>query len=106
MESTIWTPIKSYFHESLRGTTIIRAFDQENTVLSRKNELLDRLTTHWIAHHSCWCWFNTRMFAASKMISLLTIYIVFISKGVVNNVALVVLINWSMDMPWLMDRFA
>ena len=103
--STLWTPIRSYFHESLRGTTIIRAFDQEQTILNRQNQLLDRSTTHFIAHHSCWCWYNTRMFVATKMISLLTIYIVLTSKGLVNNVALVLLINWSMDMPWLMHIF-
>ena len=26
---TLWTPVRSYFHEALRGTTIIRAFNQE-----------------------------------------------------------------------------
>jgi len=103
--STLWTPIRSYFHESLRGTTIIRAFNQEETIMARQMELLDKTTTHFIAHHSCWCWFNIRMFSATKVFSLCTILICFMNKGVVSNVTLSLLINWSTDLSWLMHFF-
>ena len=103
--SSLWTPIRSFFHESMRGTTIIRAFGQEKTIMARQSALLDDTTTHFIAHHSCWCWYNIRIFTATKIFSLCTIYICFMNKGLVSNVSLVMLMNWSMDMPWLMHFF-
>lgn len=31
---TIWSPIHSYFHESMRGKSIIRAFQQEESIMA------------------------------------------------------------------------
>ena len=33
--ATLWDPIHSYFHECMRGTTIIRAYGQEETILKK-----------------------------------------------------------------------
>ena len=35
--STIWGPIHSYFHESMRGKSIIRAFQQEESIMAKQN---------------------------------------------------------------------
>ena len=42
--STLWGPIHSYFHETMRGTNIIRAFDQEKTIMAKQHEMLDKTT--------------------------------------------------------------
>lgn len=97
---TIWSPIHSYFHEAMRGKSIIRAFQQEQTIMAKQNKLLDFTTTHFIAHHSCWNWYQFRMQWISKCIQVLAIVIIIMNKGVVSNVTLVLLLNWS-DMGWL-----
>ena len=39
--SSLWTPIRSYFYESSRGTHIIRAFNQQDKIMARQHEMLD-----------------------------------------------------------------
>ena len=104
MGATLWTPIHSYFHESMRGKSIIRAFQQEQQIIDKQNEMLDKTTTHFIAHHSCWNWYQLRMVWLVKWIQVCCVLICITNKGVVNNVALVLLINWS-DMGWLQHFF-
>ena len=65
---TIWSPIHSYFHEAMRGKSIIRAFQQEQSIMAKQNTLLDKTTTHFIAHHSCWNWYQFRMQWLAKCI--------------------------------------
>ena len=55
--ATLWTPIHSYFHEAMRGKSIIRAYQQEASIMKKQNEMLDKTTTHFIAHFSCWNWY-------------------------------------------------
>jgi len=102
---TIWSPIHSYFHESMRGKSIIRAFQQEDSIMKKQNDLLDHTTTHFIAHHSCWNWYQTRMQWLSKCIAFCAIVICVMNKGVVSNVTLVLLLNWSTNMDWLQHFF-
>ena len=52
-------------HESIRGSTIIRAFNQERTFKEVENGLVDKKTRNTINHHSAWCYFNIRMTWAS-----------------------------------------
>lgn len=33
----LWHPIHSYFHEQMRGVSVIRAFNQEEKVMSRQS---------------------------------------------------------------------
>ena len=102
--ATLWTPIHSYFHESMRGKSIIRAFQQEQQIIDKQNEMLDKTTTHFIAHHSCWNWYQLRMVWLVKWIQICCVLICIKNKGIVNNVALVLLVNWS-DMGWLQHFF-
>ena len=72
--------------------------------MEKQNALLDHTTTHFIAKHSCWNWFSFRMQWISKCIQICAIVICVVNKGVVSNVTLVLLINWS-DMDWLQHFF-
>lgn len=103
--STLWTPIHSYFHESMRGKSIIRAFQQEEQIMAKQNNLLDMTTTHFIAHHSCWVWFNLRMFYTSLIFAILTIFIVAMNKGVVAGGVLCVALQYGCEMGWIMHWF-
>lgn len=103
--STLWGPIRSYFHECMRGTTLIRAFGQEETIMARQHKMLDKTTTHFIAHHSCWCWFNLRMFYTTKIFSLLSICVIAKYRTTVDTITLTLLFNWTMDMGWFMHFF-
>ena len=35
IRSCVWSPIHSYFHEAMRGKSIIRAFQQEKTITAK-----------------------------------------------------------------------
>ena len=89
----------------MRGTTIIRAYGQEDTILAKQHMLLDKTTIHFIAHHSCWCWFNLRMYYASKIISILSLIVIAKQRLVTDQVTLAILFGWTIDMGWLMHFF-
>ena len=94
--------------ESVRGATIIRAFNQEATFKSKENKMVDDKTRNIFNHHSCWCWFNLRMTWASQMIPLLAIVMAVLNKGKVSNIVLCLLINRSLTLGWfpmLMGQF-
>ena len=101
----LWHPIHSYFHEQMRGVSVIRAFNQEEKVMSRQSEMLDHTTTHFIAHHSCWVWYCDRMFLITNLITLVTIITCIQKKGEISNVTLCLLINWTFNMDWLIHLF-
>ena len=50
----IHSPIDSYFHESMRGISIIRAFNQSSTIIQKQYGLLDKTTQHFFVEHSCY----------------------------------------------------
>ena len=93
--STLWGPIHSYFHECMRGTTIIRAYGQEEVIMKKQNELLDKTTLHFIAHHSCWCWFNVRMQCITKIISVVALIVIANNRLTTNSVTLTLLYGWT-----------
>ena len=103
--STLWGPIHSYFYECMRGTSIIRAFGQEETIMEKQHMLLNKTTTHFIAHHSCWCWFNLRMFYTTKLFQLMTMIVLAKARTTADTVSLVLLFNMSQDMGWFMHFF-
>ena len=100
--STLWGPIHSYFYECLRGTNVIRAFGQEHSIMAKQHKLLDKTTTHFIAHHSCWCWYNLRMMYASYLFYGLAMMLIAKNRGNFDTVTLVLLFNWTNDMGWIM----
>ena len=44
VSSSLWGPIHSYFYECMRGTTIIRAFGEENHIMKKQHEMMDQTT--------------------------------------------------------------
>jgi len=101
----LWAPLRSYFHESMRGKSIIRAFQQEEHIMAKQNKMLDMTTIHFIAHHSCWVWFNIRMYYTSLIFAVLTIFVVAMNKGVVAGGVLCVAIQYGCEMGWIMHWF-
>ena len=89
----------------MRGKSIIRAFQQEDTIAARQNYLLDQTTIHFIAHHSCWVWFNLRMFYTSSIFAVLTIVLCAMNKGSIAGASLVIALNYSTEMGWFMHFF-
>ena len=102
VSSSLWSPIHSYFYECMRGTTVIRAFGEEDSIMDKQHKLLDKTTTLFIAHHSCWCWYNLRMSYACKLFQVLSILLIAQARTKVGTVTLVLLFNWTTDMRWLM----
>ena len=102
---SVHTPWRSYLQESIRGSNIIRAFNQEKHILSRENKMVDNITTHFIAHHSSWCWFNLRMTYASQIIPISAIILCILNKGRVSNVTLCLLFNQTISLGWLPALF-
>ena len=100
--STLWGPIHSYFYECMRGTTVIRAFGQEKSIMAKQHTLLYKTTTHFIAHHSSWCWYNLRMFYTSKMLYIIAVILIAKNRTTADTISLVLLFRWTTDMGWLM----
>jgi len=96
--STLWGPIHSYFYECMSGTTVIRAFNEEKTIMKRQHELLDKTTTHLIAQHSSWGWYNLRMMVLSKGIFSLALYLIAKNRTTTDTVTLILLFNSTQDM--------
>ena len=99
---SLWGPIHSYFYECMRGTSVIRAFGQEESIMKKQHDLLDKTTTHFIAHHSCWCWYNLRLFYTSKLFYILAIFLIAKTRTTTETITLVLLFRWTTDMGWLM----
>ena len=100
--ATLWGPIHSYFYECMRGTSTIRAFGQEESIMKKQNDMLDKTTLHFIGHHSVWCWFNLRMFMSSKLLTLICIIVIAQHRLTEDALSLVQLFYWTIDMHWLM----
>lgn len=96
--ATLWSPIHSYFYECMRGTTVIRAFNEEESIMKKQHDLLDKTTTHFIANHSCWCWYNLRMYYISKLFYIIALGLIAKNRTTADTIALVLLFNWSRDM--------
>lgn len=98
----VQSPIQSYFYECMSGTTVIRAFGQESSIMKKQHEILDKATINFIAHHSCWCWYNVRMFYSIQILPTLALILIAKNRLTYDKVALVMLYYWTTDMHWLM----
>ena len=105
IRSILWTPIHSFFHESMRGKSVIRAFEQEATIMARQNTLFDNTTLSFIPHYSAYKWFQMRMLWATMLIPCLTIVTCAQAKGTVSESILVVALFYSLDIMSWMYRF-
>ena len=57
VRKTLWPPIFSYFYESMCGKSIIRAYQQETTVMRKQNDMMDKTVTQLFARVSSWNWY-------------------------------------------------
>ena len=74
--NSLWGPVHSYFYECMRGASVIRAFNQEDFIMSRQHELLDKTTSHFIGNNSCWSWYHLRMQYASNLINIFVVFMI------------------------------
>ena len=44
VSSSLWEPIHSYFYECMRGTSVIRAFGEEKSIMKKQHEMMDKTT--------------------------------------------------------------
>jgi len=84
---------------------VIRAFDQEHTIVDKQKSKIDDQTRHFIAHHSCWCWYNLRFFYISCLFYVTTLILIAKNRTAADTVVLVLCFNWTQDMGWLMHFF-
>ena len=70
--------------------------------MKKQHDLLDKTTTHFIAHHSCWCWYNLRMFYTTYVFHIVALILIAKNRMTYDKVALVMLYRWTTDMHWLM----
>ena len=94
------SPMESYMDQALRGNSIIRAFDQTSTYQDKKRYFDDKTTINFITHHSCWVWFNLRIYYTSKLIFLASLAIVIAMKGTTDNILLSILFTRTLDLDW------
>ena len=73
--------------------------------MAKQHQMLDKTTTHFYAHHSCWCWFNLRMYYTTKLFSVIALILIAKNRTTADSVTLVLLLNWTQDMGWLMHFF-
>ena len=94
------SPMESYMDQALRGNSIIRAFDQTESYQMKRRYFVDKTTVNFITHHSCWVWFNLRIYYCSKLIFLAALAIVISMKGTSDDILLSILFTRTLDLDW------
>ena len=90
----------SYLDSAVRGKTVIRAFDECNTFKKGRGDHYDKITLNFMTHHSCWVWFNLRIYYVSKLIFVATVVVVIAMKGKYDNIMLSILFSRCLDLDW------
>ena len=67
--------------------------------------MMNRTTLHFIAHHSCWVWFNLRLYYTTQMTMVTAILVCLTLKGKVNNVLLSLLLTYTLNLDWIQHLF-
>lgn len=67
--------------------------------------MMDRTTIHFIAHHSCWVWFNLRLYYTCKLIAVAGMVMCLVMKGRVSNVTLSLVLTYTLDLDWVQHLF-
>ena len=98
--------MQSYFYECTRGTSVIRAFSQEENIIEKQRKLLDQTTISFIAHGSCWRWYSLRVFYTSRLLYIAAILLIAKSRTTVDTITLVLLFRWTTDSGWFMRIIA
>jgi len=70
--------------------------------MTKQYKLMDNSTLQFIAHHSCWCWYNLRMMYASYLFFLLAVVLIIKNRMTADTVSLILLYNWTQDVGFIM----
>ena len=84
---------------------MIRAFKNDKQFLQREMDMMDRTTLHFIAHHSCWVWFNLRIYYTTQLALASAIVACLTLKGRVDNILLSMLLTYTLDLNWVQHLF-
>lgn len=71
----VHSPIHSYFHETMRGIPVIKAFGQEEVVLNKQYELIDKTVAHEIVSHSLGSLVDIWMAAVTRLVYVLVVLV-------------------------------
>ena len=73
--------------------------------MKKQHMLLDKTTIHFIAHHSCWCWYNLRMYVITQIFFVMTMIVIAKNRVSTDTVTLTLLFGWASNMDWIMHFF-
>ena len=90
----------SYMDQALRGNTVIRAFNNVEQYQNGRRKICDKETLNFMTHHSCWVWFNLRIYYVSKSIFVAAVIVVVTMKGQYDNIMLSILFSRCLDLDW------
>ena len=91
----IHSPIDSYFHESMRGISVIRAFGQSETIIEKQYGLLDKTTQQFMVNHSCYKYSELKINMLTKLVFVSAVIIGVLNKGYVSIVTIMMLLDYS-----------
>lgn len=100
----IHSPIDSYFHESMRGISVIRAFGQSQTIIDKQYGLLDRTTQQFMVGHSCYKYSELIISMLTKLVFIAGVVIGVLNKGYISTVTIIILIQYA-DADFLIHMF-
>ena len=95
-----FSPMESYMDEALRGNSVIRAFGNVEQYQNGRRAICDKETLNFTTHHSCWVWFNLRIYYVSKLIFVAAVVVVITMKGKYDNIMLSMLFSRCLDLDW------
>ena len=73
--------------------------------MEREMQMMDKTTIHFIAHHSCWVWFNLRLYYTCKLVAAAGMIVCLTMKGVVSSVTLSMVLTYTLDLDWVQHLF-
>jgi len=94
------SPIESFFHESMRGITVIRAFGQSETIIEKQYGLLDKSTSFRMVEHSCFKYGEAKVHFIAKMLNVISVIACVTNKGHIDNKYILQLLHYS-DAGWI-----
>ena len=79
---------------------MIRAFEKTEQYQKGRRDICNKETLNFTTHHSCWVWFNLRIYYVSKMIFVACVMVVISQKNKQDNIMLSILFSRCLDLDW------
>ena len=100
-EVILKTPIISFLYESVRGIPIIRAFNQQGTIIKRQSLAIDRMMLHELVHDAVFNWWSLRLVCLSQVFFVMTVIIIARHRLTSDPISLVLLLNMTENMAFM-----